>query len=117
MGRECQRFRFEGVHGGTSGALFPFAMGLSVVAIPPYAWRSGYSGGEVGVPVALSACAQPGSRAAIGALSRQRADKHLAGGAALPMTLSCAVLTPSNGPAAFVASQLAQDAAREGASP
>lgn len=110
--RECQRFRFEDLYGGTSGALFSFAMGLSAVAIPLYALQSGFGGGQVGVLVALSACAQLASRTVIGALMRRWADKYFVVGAALLMSFSCLVLTLSDGLLVFVVSQLAQGAAR-----
>lgn len=110
--RECQQFRFEDLFGGTSGALFSFAMGLSAVAIPLYALRSGFSDGQVGVLVALSACAQLGSRSVIGSLMRRVADKYFVVGAALLMSLSCLALVTSTSLVAFVLSQLAQGAAR-----
>lgn len=109
---ECQPSRFEGLYVGASGALFSFAMGLSAVAIPLLALRSGFAAAEVGVLVAFSACAQLGSRSVMGALMRRIPDKYFLAAAGALMALSCGLLLVSHAWWAFALSQVAQGAAR-----
>lgn len=109
---KCQPSRFEGLYVTASGSLFSFAMGLSAVTIPLFALESGFSGAEVGVLVALSACAQLGVRTVMSALMRRFPDKHFLSAAGLLMAISCLVLLGSAGWWAFALSQLAQGAAR-----
>lgn len=110
--RERQPSRFESVHVGLAGALFTFAMGLSTVAIPLFALSTGYNAGEVGLLVALSACAQLGVRSVMGILMRHAAPKYFVVVSGVLMSLSCLVLVASAELWAFVCSQLAQGAAR-----
>lgn len=114
MARElrCQPSRLEGFYVGASGSLFSFAMGLSAVTIPLFALDSGFSGADVGVLVALSACAQLGIRTVMSSLMRRFPDKHFLSAAGLLMAASCLVLLASAGWWTFALSQLAQGAAR-----
>lgn len=109
---KCQTSRFEGVYVTASGSLFSFAMGLSAVAIPLFALESGFSGAEVGVLVALSACAQLVIRSVMSAMMRRFPDKHFVSAAGVLMAASCLVLLVSSGWWAFALSQVAQGAAR-----
>jgi MFS family permease len=107
-----QRSRFEDAYVGASGALFSFAMGLSAVAIPLFALNSGLTAGQVGVLIAVSACAQLSVRTVMGSLMRRVADKHFVSAAGVLMALSCVSLLLSSSVWVFVVSQLAQGAAR-----
>jgi MFS family permease len=108
----CQPSRLEAVHVTASGTLFSFAMGFSAVAIPLFALESGFGAGEVGVMVALSACAQLGTRAVMRRLMRRFPDKHFVSASGMLMAASCLILLASAGWWAFALSQLAQGAAR-----
>lgn len=114
MARETmsQPSRFEGFYVAAGGSLFSFAMGLSAVVIPLFGLESGFSGAEVGVLVALSACAQLATRSVMSALMRRCPDKHFVSAAGLLMAVSCLVLLISAGWWAFALSQVAQGAAR-----
>lgn len=112
VSRERQPSSFESAYVGLAGALFTFAMGLSAVAIPLFALSAGYSAGQIGLLVALSACAQLGVRSVMSALMRHLASKSFVTLAAVLMALSCLLLVASAGSWAFVCSQLAQGAAR-----
>jgi MFS family permease len=87
-------------------------MGLSAVASPLLALRSGYDASAIGVYIALSAVAQLSSRAFMGAMMRRIPDKYFVMLAGVSMGASCAAFSVWTDWWAFALSQVLQGLAR-----
>jgi predicted MFS family arabinose efflux permease len=85
--------------------MFSFVLGVSSVAVPLLAIRSGYSVVEVGVLTAVGAVSQILIRLFINPILRVVPDWQLIAASALFVATSCGVLGVSAGIAAFLVSQ------------
>lgn len=91
---------------------FSFALAVSNVALPLAALEAGYGASEIGLLTAASAVAQLLVRMTIARAAQRFADRTLVGAACGFLVVCCGLLVVSTAPAAFVAAQLAQGAAR-----
>lgn len=102
----------DGVASSGTIVAFSFALAVSNVALPLAALEAGYGASEIGLLTAASAVAQLLVRMTIARAARRFTDRTLVGAACGFLVLCCGLLVVSTAPAAFVAAQLAQGAAR-----
>lgn len=91
---------------------FSFSLGISNLALPLLALKSGYSNVEVGLLTSLSALAQLLVRTSVPLVSRLLPDRHLVSGACGLLMGSCALLLLGTIPLLFAAAELLQGAGR-----